>query len=101
AVLVRRVERRPRRRPARGGVAAKVTTRSANEPMRRTVMPNDSKTMENQGQQPNGEDVLVRLKERIAPVDQWVRTLVRERPLLALAGALGIGYLVGRLVRRI
>lgn len=47
------------------------------------------------------DDLISRAKERIAPVDQWVRTLARERPLLALAGALGIGYLVGRLIRRI
>lgn len=47
------------------------------------------------------EDAVSRLKGRIAPVDHWVRTLARERPFLALAGALGIGYLVGRLIRRI
>jgi hypothetical protein len=41
------------------------------------------------------------VKQRMEPVDAWIRTLARERPLVALAGALGIGYLVGRLIRRI
>jgi ElaB/YqjD/DUF883 family membrane-anchored ribosome-binding protein len=40
------------------------------------------------------------IKRRLEPADTWVRTLVRERPLVALAGAAGIGYLLGRLIRR-
>jgi ElaB/YqjD/DUF883 family membrane-anchored ribosome-binding protein len=47
------------------------------------------------------ETLAWQVKQRMEPVDAWVRTLVRERPLVALAGALGIGYLVGRLIRRI
>jgi hypothetical protein len=41
------------------------------------------------------------VRERFAPVDTWIRTQARERPLLALAGAIGIGYLLGRLIRRL
>lgn len=40
------------------------------------------------------------VKERLEPVDQWVRTTSRERPVLLLAGVFGLGYLVGRLLRR-
>jgi ElaB/YqjD/DUF883 family membrane-anchored ribosome-binding protein len=50
--------------------------------------------------QDRAEEMAARIREKVAPVDQWVRTLARERPLLVLAGALGIGYLVGRLLRR-
>ena len=41
------------------------------------------------------------MKERFEPVDTWIRTTTRERPLLALAGAVGIGYFLGRLLRRL
>jgi ABC-type hemin transport system substrate-binding protein len=41
-----------------------------------------------------------RAKERLKPVDDWIRTTARERPVLLLAGAFGIGYLVARLLRR-
>jgi ElaB/YqjD/DUF883 family membrane-anchored ribosome-binding protein len=46
------------------------------------------------------QELSTQIKQRIEPVDTWVRTLARERPLVALAGALGIGYLIGRLIRR-
>ena len=41
------------------------------------------------------------LKHRFAPVDNWVREMARERPIVALAGAAAIGYLVGRLIRKL
>jgi hypothetical protein len=41
-----------------------------------------------------------RAKERLKPVDEWVRTTTREHPVLLLAGAFGVGYLVARLLRR-
>ena len=51
--------------------------------------------------QPQGAaDLAALIKDRLAPVDQWVRKLAREQPLLLVAGAVGLGYLVGRLVRR-
>ncbi len=46
------------------------------------------------------ETTLQRLKERLAPVDEWVRETSKERPVLLLAGALGLGYLIARLLRR-
>lgn len=46
-------------------------------------------------------DVVTRVKDRLAPVDTWVRELARDRPLVALAGAVGVGYLLGRLIRRL
>ena len=46
------------------------------------------------------EELAAHLKERVAPVDHWVRTMARQQPLLVLAGAIGIGYFVGRLLRR-
>lgn len=42
---------------------------------------------------------LGRAKEQLIPVDRWIRVSVEKRPLLALAGALGVGYVVGRLLR--
>lgn len=46
-------------------------------------------------------DVVAQIKERVAPIDQWIRTFAREQPILALATAIGIGYLAGRLIRKI
>lgn len=39
-------------------------------------------------------------KIKLQPVDEWVRRMARERPVVTLLGAIGIGYLVGRLVAR-
>ena len=46
------------------------------------------------------EDVLQQAKQKAAPIDAWLRTLARDQPVLALAGAVGVGFLLGRLVRR-
>jgi hypothetical protein len=59
--------------------------------------------MENEtnGSVDRAQVLAAQVKERLAPIDTWVRTLAREQPLLALAGAIGVGYLLGRLIRRI
>ena len=41
------------------------------------------------------------IKLRFAPADEWLRRMARDRPLATLAGAAGLGYLVGRLIRRV
>ncbi len=46
------------------------------------------------------EALLTRVKDGLAPVDEWVRSTARENPVLLLAGALGAGYLLARLLRR-
>ena len=39
------------------------------------------------------------LGEMLADVDTQVRALVRERPLMAVLGAVAAGFLIGRLLR--
>lgn len=38
---------------------------------------------------------------KLADIEQQARTLIRQRPLVALLAALGAGYLVARLVARV
>jgi hypothetical protein len=45
--------------------------------------------------------LLAKVQERLEPVDALVRRAVRDQPLLTLVGVLGVGYLLGRLVRRL
>ena len=45
-------------------------------------------------------ELVAEAAERLAPIDRWVRTTARDRPLVALAAAVTAGYLVGRLFRR-
>ena len=45
------------------------------------------------------QEILGQVKDRLEPADRWVRTMAKERPVLLLAGALGVGYLVARLLR--
>jgi ElaB/YqjD/DUF883 family membrane-anchored ribosome-binding protein len=40
------------------------------------------------------------LRADVTQVDARARALLRERPLLAVAAALGIGYALGRVVAR-
>jgi hypothetical protein len=48
----------------------------------------------------NGVEPLVaRLKDGLQPIDKWVRATARENPVLLLAGAVGVGYLLARLLR--
>ncbi len=50
--------------------------------------------------QPTGEGV-GQMGTELARVDTQVRAFVKERPVLALLGAVAAGYLFGRLVRRL
>jgi hypothetical protein len=45
-------------------------------------------------------EALDRAKEQLSTADAWLRKSTRERPFLVLGAALGIGYLLGRLVAR-
>ena len=40
-------------------------------------------------------------KERLQPVDSWLKAMVTERPLVAIGAVFGIGYVIGRLIRRV
>ena len=40
------------------------------------------------------------LSDTLARVDKEVRAFVKERPVLALLGAITAGYLIGRVLRR-
>ena len=40
------------------------------------------------------------LSAEMARIDQGVRAFVKERPVLALLGAITAGYLLGRVLRR-
>ena len=51
--------------------------------------------------QEGAEAVMSQLKDKLAPVDRFVRMAIQERPLMTLGVALGAGYLIGRLIRRI
>ena len=66
--------------------------------MKTGAMHREAQDGQNNGQQ---HEAVSRLRERAAPIDAWVRELVRDRPIVALAGAIGIGYLFGRLIRRL
>ena len=46
------------------------------------------------------ERQLARARERFDDLDVQVRKLVEERPLMAVGGALMIGYVLGRLLWR-
>ncbi len=48
----------------------------------------------------HAEDLGAAVKHRIKPVDTWVRTMVQERPLVALGGAVALGFLAARLLRK-
>jgi hypothetical protein len=39
-------------------------------------------------------------REKLAPVDNWVRRMAQEHPVATLLGAAGIGYVLARIVRR-
>ena len=55
-----------------------------------------------------GEELKLRMKaaarsvqDRIERADERIRTFVNERPLTALAVALGLGYVAGRIAARL
>jgi len=40
------------------------------------------------------------VRSRVTDLEQLARTLIRERPVVAVLAAVGVGYLVARLVSR-
>ncbi|MBS2027444.1 MAG: hypothetical protein JST54_06010 [Deltaproteobacteria bacterium] len=46
------------------------------------------------------EEQLQAAKDALADTDVKVRAFVKERPILCLAGAIALGYVVGKLVSR-
>lgn len=46
------------------------------------------------------QSVLHDFKERMAPVDEWVRTTTTEHPYLVVGTAVGVSFMAGFLVRR-
>jgi hypothetical protein len=46
--------------------------------------------------QPDITDV----RSRVTEIEQHARTLIRQRPVVAVLAAVGVGYLVARLVSR-
>lgn len=47
------------------------------------------------------EDALPQIVEKVRSADDRLVAFVRERPVVALATALAVGYLVGRVVSRL
>jgi ElaB/YqjD/DUF883 family membrane-anchored ribosome-binding protein len=47
------------------------------------------------------EEVVPKIVQKVESADQKLVAFVRERPLVALATALAVGYLVGRAVSRL
>lgn len=47
------------------------------------------------------EELVPQIVERVQRADEKVVSIVRERPLLALATAIALGYVVGRVVSRL
>ena len=45
------------------------------------------------------EEAYLRTKRRLEPMDRWIRENVAQRPVLFLLGAVGVGYLIGRVLR--
>lgn len=46
------------------------------------------------------QGVIKDLKERMAPVDAWVRTTTTEHPYLVVGAAVGVSFMAGFMVRR-
>ncbi len=46
------------------------------------------------------EDRLEGMRDYADDAGDWIRTLARERPMAALAVAVGLGFVVGRLLSR-
>jgi len=52
---------------------------------------------------PRSEPVPVRtipIRARVTDLEEQARTLIRQRPVVAVLAAVGVGYLVARLVSR-
>jgi ElaB/YqjD/DUF883 family membrane-anchored ribosome-binding protein len=55
---------------------------------------------ESNGWEGPAQEAIAQVKDKMESVDKFLRTAARERPLMTLGVALGIGYLIGRLVGR-
>ena len=51
------------------------------------------------GAEPVQPDI-VAVRSKVAELEQQARTLIRQRPVVAVLAAVGVGYLVARLVAR-
>ena len=43
---------------------------------------------------------ITQVRSRVADIEEHARTLIRQRPVVAVLAAVGVGYLVARLVSR-
>lgn len=50
--------------------------------------------------QSHAHEVVAEFKDRLGPVDKWVRTTTSEHPYLIVGSAIGAGFLAGFLVQR-
>jgi len=48
-----------------------------------------------------GQPRLVAVRSRLTDLEQQARTRIRQRPVVAVLAAVGVGYLVARLVSRV
>jgi len=47
-----------------------------------------------------GQPNITAVRSRLTDLEQQARTLIRQRPVVAVLAAVGVGYLVARLVSR-
>jgi hypothetical protein len=47
-----------------------------------------------------GQPDIAAVRSRLTDLEQQARTLIRQRPVVAVLAAVGVGYLVARLVSR-
>ncbi len=50
--------------------------------------------------EPVQSDILTNVSSRMTEIEQHLRTLIRQRPVVAILTAVGAGYLVARLLSR-
>jgi ElaB/YqjD/DUF883 family membrane-anchored ribosome-binding protein len=55
---------------------------------------------ETNGWEGPAQEAMAQVKDKMESVDKFLRTAARERPLMTLGIALGVGYLIGRLIGR-
>lgn len=48
-----------------------------------------------------GQPHIAAVRSRLTDVEQQARTRIRQRPIVAVLAAVGVGYLVARLVSRV
>jgi ElaB/YqjD/DUF883 family membrane-anchored ribosome-binding protein len=47
-----------------------------------------------------GQARITQVRSRVTDLEEHARTLIRQRPVVAVLAAVGVGYLVARLVSR-